>query len=369
MAALGPPIAYQPAMEQRPEDEAQAIAALKETFLGMVQTVAQQEGTAHRAVHAKGQALLRAAFRVHADLPEELAQGIFAHPGLYQAIVRFSSPPAEQLPDTVSTPRALAIKVLDVAGQRLPESLPGSSQDFLMVNGPTFSAPSPAKFLGAVKLLASTTEKMPRTKEVISTTLRGTEAALEWLGVESGKLKGLGGEPQHHPLGETYFSQVPFLYGRYIAKFSLAPRAAALQQLRDSPIEGTNDAQRTAIDEVVSAGIYDLLWDFRVQLCRDVDRMPIEDAAAVWSEQDSPWQTVASLIVPPQPAWSPEAEEQERRLAFSPWNAVAEHRPLGGVNRARREVMASSREFRSTFNRCPISEPTSLQAGTRPQES
>lgn len=366
MAAFGPPIAYDPTMEARPEDEAEAIDELKEIFLRMAATVAEQEGTAHRAVHAKGQALLRAAFRVHAELPEELAQGIFAHPGLHQAIVRFSSPPAEQLPDTVSTPRALAIKVLDVPGQRLPESLAGHSQDFLMVNGESFTAPTPAKFVGAAKLLASTTEKMPRTKEVISTTLRGTEAALEWVGLESGKLKGLGGEPQHHPLGETYFSQVPFLYGRYMAKFSLLPRAAALQRLRDAPIECSTDAQRAAIDEVTSQGLLDLVWDFRVQLCRNLDRMPIEDAATAWSERDSPWQTVASLIIPPQPAWSAEAEEQERRLAFSPWNAVVEHRPLGGVNRARREVMARSREFRSTFNGCPISEPASLQAGTRP---
>ena len=45
------------------------------------------------------------------------------------------------------------------------------------------------------------------------------------------------------------------------------------------------------------------------------------------------------------------------RLAFSPWNALAAHRPLGGINRARREVMAVSRRLRSTFNGCPLHGP------------
>jgi hypothetical protein len=354
---LPPPVVYETSMERVEDDEREAIEELKTLFATMAATVADHEGEAHRAVHAKGQALLQAAFKVHESLPAEFAHGLFAAAGLHQAIVRFSSPPAEQLPDSVSTPRALAIKVLGVQGARLPESFAGSSQDFLMVNGPTFSAPTPAKFVGPVKLLASTTEKMPRTKEVISTTLRGTGAALQAIGVPSDKLKGLGGEPQHHPLGETYFSQVPFLLGPHIAKFSLKPTSSALKALEDAPISNGTDAQREAINDLTSALGADLTWDFRVQLCRDLDRMPIEDASVPWPEDVSPWITVATLYVAPQRAWSDDAAQQERSMAFSPWNALAEHRPLGGVNRARREVMPVSRDFRSRFNHCPIHEP------------
>jgi hypothetical protein len=349
------PVLFRPSVEFIGAEENDAILELETLFLSMAHRVAQQEGVAHRAVHAKGHALVRGTFQVHGDLPPELAHGLFAKARCFEALVRFSSPPAEQLPDTVSTPRALALKVLHVEGERAAGSLPGHSQDFLMVNGPAFTAPTPAGFVGPAKLLAATTEKMPRTKTVISATLRGAEAALEAVGLQSGKLKGLGGEPQRHPLGETYFTQVPFLYGPYMAKFSLAPLSPALQALAGTAIPNEGDAQRQAIQSALASE--EALWAFNVQLCRDLERMPIEDASIAWPEEVSPWITVATLALPPQRSWSGLSEQTEKSLAFSPWNALAAHRPLGAVNRARKRVMAVSRQFRSNFNRCPITEP------------
>ncbi|GGD39185.1 catalase family protein [Pseudoxanthomonas indica] len=358
MAQVQPPIIYRPEYEQTELDEQHAIDQLIEVFSGMARTVADHEGHAHRAVHAKGQALLRGWLEVEANLPEELAQGLFAQAGGYETLIRLWSPPAEQLPDNVSTPRAIALKVIGVQGERVAGDDEAHTQDFLMVNGPAFSAPGPAGFVRSAKLLAATTEKMPRTKRVISATLRGTEAALEALGGESGKLKGLGGEPQHHPLGETFFTQVPFLYGPYMAKFSLAPLSPALLALRDQHLASTPEAQREAITEFFSTLDAPAEWELRVQLCRNLERMPIEDASVPWPEQDSPWQTVARLSIPTQTGWDGHASEvQEDSLAFAPWHALAAHRPLGAVNRARRQVMAASREFRSGFNGCPIREP------------
>lgn len=247
MSAIQPPVAYRPGLETREPNEEATVDELVDVFTRMARTVAEVEGHAYRAVHAKGHALLRGRLEIVEGLPDELAQGLFARPGSYDALVRVSSPPAEQLPDTVSTPRAIAIKALGVPGGRVPGAVGAPSQDFLMVNGPAFTAPGPAGFLGAAKLLAATTERMPRTKRAISATLRATEAALEAVGVESGKLKGLGGKPLRHPLGETYFTQVPFLYGLYIAKFSLAPVSKALRELEDRPLPADEDAQRDAI--------------------------------------------------------------------------------------------------------------------------
>lgn len=178
---------------------------------------------------------------------------------------------------------------------------------------------------------------------------------MEAVGLQSGKLKGLGGEPQRHPLGETYFTQVPFLYGPYMAKFSLAPLSPALQALAGTAIPNEGDAQRQAIQSALASE--EALWAFNVQLCRDLERMPIEDASIAWPEEVSPWITVATLALPPQRSWSGLSEQTEKSLAFSPWNALAAHRPLGAVNRARKRVMAVSRQFRSNFNRCPITEP------------
>ena len=71
-------------------------------------------------VHAKGHGLLEGELTVLADLPSELGQGVFARPGTYPVYMRFSTSPGDLLPDGVSTPRGLAIKVLEVEGARLP---------------------------------------------------------------------------------------------------------------------------------------------------------------------------------------------------------------------------------------------------------
>lgn len=363
MAPPQPPVHYRPDLEHADAEEARIIDELAQLFAGMASTVAEHEGHAYRAVHAKGHALLRARFQVLDGLPAEFSHGLFARPAAYEALVRVSSPPAEQLPDTVSTPRAIAIKVTGVDGPRVAGGGEQHSQDFLMVNAPTFSTPGLDGFLRAARLLAATTERMPRTKQAISATLRGVEAVLEAAGSDGTRLRGLGGEPQRNPLGETYFTQVPFLYGAYMAKFSLEPASPDLLAMEDQPLPAAEDAQREAIGTFFASIHAPVEWVLRAQLCRDVERMPIEDASAEWDEAESPWQPVARLRAPPQPAWDASVSAHaEDALAFSPWHALAEHRPLGAINRARRVVMAASREFRSTFNRCPIREPQRIDA-------
>ena len=358
MRPLLSPVPFHAGMEQPEADEAETIDALRDVFLDMARTVAAAEGHAHRAVHAKGQALLKGKLQIADNLPEELAHGLFAAPGAYEAVVRFSSPPAEQLPDTVSTPRAIALKILGVPGERVAESEEQQSQDFLMVNGPAFTSPGPKGFLRSTKLLAATTERMPRTKAVISAALRGGERLLEAAGGGSGKIKGMGGEPQTHPMGETFFSQVPFRFGPYVAKFCLRPVSATLQSLSGAPVENSEDSQRDAIQDALASGRTELVWELCAQLCCDEQTMPIEDASVEWPQEQSPFIAVATLHVPPQVSWDDaESPGIEDRLAFSPWHALQAHRPLGALNRARRVVMAASRAHRSQHNGCPLHEP------------
>jgi hypothetical protein len=347
-------IPYSSDVEHVAIDEAETIHTMQNVFVEMARKVAEAEGHAHRAVHAKGHALVRGKLTVLDKLPPQLAQGLFAQAGSYDVLLRWSSPPAEQLPDGVSTPRAVAMKVLDVPGERYDTARQGRSQDFLMVNGPAFSAPTPKAFLASVKLLAATTNRSETGKKVISAVMRGAEAALEAVGVESGKLKSMGGEPQHHPLGETYFSQTPYLYGGYMAKLSLAP-VAPLTSLDGAAIESDADAQRDAIARHFAGQGGE--WELRVQLNVDLDKMPIEDASVEWPQELSPFIAVARVRIEPQSSWDAASLRLEDETAFDGWNCLAAHRPLGGINRARREVMKTSREFRSSFNRCPIHEP------------
>lgn len=47
-------------------------------------------------------------------------------------------------------------------------------------------------------------------------------------------------------------------------------------------------------------------------------------------------------------------------LAFTPWHALPEHRPLGNMNRTRRVVYEMVSEFRRTTNGAGREEPTTL---------
>lgn len=364
------PVRYDPSYEQAEEDEVRTITEMQKIFVEMAQVVAEKGGHAHRAVHAKGQGLLRGYLQVLEYLPEHYAQGLFSRPARYETVVRLSSPPAEQLPDSVSTPRSIAIKILGVAGEHVPESDEQHTQDFLMVNGPAFPRPGPQGFLKDVKLLAMTTEKLPRGKEILSSVLRATEAVIEAVGGESAKIKNMGGQPETHPLGETYFTQVPFMFGPYMAKFSLAPVSLSLIALEKERLDTHDDnAQRDAVNAYFGSGLAEPAeWELRVQLCTDIKKMPVEDASVEWDQALSPYVAVARLVISSQTAWDDDhSAAQEDEMAFDPWHALVAHRPLGALNRARKVVMRASRSFRSGFNKCPIHEPSFNQNPTAPE--
>jgi hypothetical protein len=353
------PVLYSADVEKPEADEAATHDELRETLLGMSKTLLEHTGHAPRSVHAKSFGLLRGELEVLGGLPAVLAQGLFAIPGTYALVARFSTPPAEELDDRVSLPRALAVKVIGVEGERLPGSEGDTTQDFLMVNGPVFSAPDAKHFLRSLKLLAATTDKAPGGKRVLSIILRGTEKALEAVGGESATLKSMGGHPQTHPLGETFFSQVPVRFGDYIAKLSIVPVALSLTALKNQPLPaaGHADALREATDAFFAAHD-DAVWELRAQLCTDLQKMPVEDASVLWPEDDSPFVAVARIRIPRQPGWSAERSRAvDDGMSFSPWHGLAAHRPLGSVMRARRAVYPASAAFRGQANGCPMHEP------------
>ena len=152
-----------------------------------------------------------------------LAQGLFATPATYPVAMRVSTIPGDILDDNVSVPRGMALKIIGVPGERLEGSEHDATQDFVMVNGPVFAAPTGKAFLKNLKLLAGTTDKAEGAKTALSTVLQGIESLVEAFGGKSATLMQLGGHPETNPLGETYFTQAPLLYGEYIAKFALFP--------------------------------------------------------------------------------------------------------------------------------------------------
>ena len=356
------PVRYVPEVEQVQPGEAETIQQLNEAFDVILERTAEDYGHAVRSVHAKAHGVLVGELTVETGLPPELAQGLFATPGTHKVLLRLSTNAGDILPDAISLPRGLAMKVFDAEGERLPDA-EGTAQDFVMVNGKVFQAKSADKFLGNLKMLAKTTDRMEGTKKMMSAVLRGTSAALKTVGIESAAINSLGGAPNVDPIGQTYYSVTPFRYGDYIAKFSLAPATPEMKALEDVKIEidGREDAIREEVQKDMR--VIDAAWEFRVQLCRDLDTQPIEDPTVEWKEEEAPFVKVATVRAA-HPDSGDEARVQEinEESRFSIWTGLAAHQPLGNINRARKEPYRHSADFRARMNGCPYHEPSGARA-------
>ena len=358
---MAQPVRYLPDVETIKDDENGTIRQLEEQFRHIQETTSQDYKHAVRAVHAKAHGIARGTLTVEDGLPPELAQGLFARPGSYEAIARISTNPGDLLDDSISVPRGFALKVLGVEGERLPGSEGDTTQDFILVNGPAFAAPDADGFLANLKMLAKTTDTAEGAKKALSATLRTLNAGLSAVGVEAPKIQQMGGAPQVHPLGETYYSQTPFRYGDHIAKWQLTPVSPELTSLAKETVN--TSGRPDALREEVRRGLVEAggTWELRVQLNTDLDKMPVEDPTKPWDETESPFRTVATLSVPAQISWEHGASDAtDDRLSYNIWHGLAAHRPLGNINRARNDTYVESARFRGGFNRCPMHEPRSL---------
>jgi hypothetical protein len=151
------------------------------------------------------------------------------------------------------------------------------------------------------------------------------------------------------------------LYGDYIAKIGVFPTAPGLLARTGADVKNNgepNFLRNLVVDYFLqNAGS----WDLRVQLCTNLETMPIEDASVVWPETESPYLTVATISVPAQDPWTiDKIAAIDEGLSFTPWHALAAHRPLGSVNRARKSAYEMSAKFRAENQHKAIIEPHKL---------
>ncbi len=353
------PIRYRPEIEQFIEDERTYDRELTESMLQISRTVLRDTGHVRRSVHAKSHGVLRGELEVLGGLPQELAQGMFAAPARHPVILRLSTTPGDVLDDTVSTPRGLALKVLGVQGPRLPGSEGDTTQNFVLGNSPAFNARTAKDFLSNISKLAPTADKAPALKKAISAMSRTAEQALEMAGMQSTVLTTFAGQAMTHILGDSFYSQAPLLHGDYMAKLCVSPVSDNLVALNEQSVDlhGKPDGLRGLVRDFFRTE--QAVWDVRIQLCTDLDTMPIEDASVQWPQDVSPYRAVARIVVQPQDSWQPELVEAiDEGLTFSPWRGLAAHRPLGSVMRARRRAYESSARFRSEHVGRDLLEPS-----------
>ncbi len=358
MAEPRSPLRYDPSFEALLEDEDAVTAGLADTMLGISHTVARDTGRARRAVHAKCHGILVGELEVLDGLPAPLAQGLYARPGRYGVVMRFSTTPGDVLDDNVSTPRGLAVKVMGVEGERLSGAGGDATQDYVLGNSPAFNVADAKVFLKHLKVLASGTDKAEGLKKVFSTVSRTLEAGLEMVGVQSATLTTFAGQAKTHILGDSFYSQAALLHGDYVSKVCISPVSDALVALSEAKLDlhGKPDGLREAVRAFFAT--QGGAWEVRVQLCVDKDKMPVEDASVQWPEDESPYATVARITVGPQDTWSAaRVATVDDGVAFSPWNGLAAHRPLGSIMRARQAAYLRSAAFRGERNGVAVGQP------------
>lgn len=342
---------YSPSLEEIDPDESETFEKIARAFVKEGEAVKKEEGRAVRVSHAKANAGLTGELIVEDGLPEELAQGLAARPGRYEAIVRFAQGPGELLPDAISTHRGMAVKLLGVEGERIPESGEEASQDFVMeARGQAFINSDAGRFLTDLRAGVSNAPAMPdAVKGAVSKAVRVGRAGLEKVGLKSKKLEFFG-HPPLHPFAEAYFFQVPMRWGDFVGKVGFYPTEETIAGLDETSIKDRDDpnAFRSAMVEHFATGGAE--FEMRVQLATDLKTTPVEDASKEWPEDDNPYRTVARLTLPPQPAWSEERDAYLERLSFRPANSLAAHRPLGQIMRARLYVYERLAAFRQESN-------------------
>lgn len=312
-----------------------------------------------RDAHAKSHGVLRGELQIYTDLPEPLAQGLFKTPTTYSVIIRFSTAPGAIGPDGQPTFRGMALKVVGVPGTKfLPDQADALTQDFLLVNHPVIPTGTVETYLKAQLKQEQAADTPPVLQKAKSQLVTGVHKALDAVGVELEPADPLGtGKPNTHILGETFFSMAALRYGDYIAKLSAKPISEAVRALQGQEIDSSNDS---ALRDLVVAffASQGAEYELGAQLCTDLETMPIEDGSVEWPQDQSPYQPIAKLVIPPQAAYSPARRVYvDDVLTFNPFHCLPEHRPLGNIMRIRRLAYDASSQYRHQMNAQPRVEP------------
>jgi hypothetical protein len=361
-------VPYSDEIEKPPPDEDELIDSIVQA-LGRANGLAYKRyGHGVRDQHAKSHGVLRGELTVYPDLPPEFRQGLFATPSTYPVIARISTAGGEIRSDQVHLLRGMAIKVLGVHGPKVLSEDDGVAQDFLLVNKPTIAFGDVRAYRDAMPLVATLAKAPDIALKVTGVLARAVARVLNTVHVAPPKPVEVFAVPNNHILGQTFHTMGALRYGDYIAKLSAAPFSESVRALVDRPVEGElgDDALRKLVVDFFASNSAE--YELRGQLCRDLTVMPVEDASKLWPDSTSPHhpiasphQPIAKITFPAQNADSPARRAYaDDVLSFNPWHALADHRPLGSINRVRIKAYEASTAFRHKMNDTPRVEPRDI---------
>jgi hypothetical protein len=264
------------------------------------------------------------------ELPESLQTGLFKGGRTFKAWVRFSNASQDITADYKRGVRGMAIKVLQAGEDPLQEDQYGQTQDFLLTTNKFI-------FPGTVK------EYLQSLKGLFENSLYLGLIFLNpfnWPGIMT-LLRAMIRVP--NILGENFYSATPYLFGEGKAvKWQARPLEPASTRMPETPHP---DFLTHQLVKDLSKGAF--TFGLFIQQQEDPVRQPIEDPSIEWK---TPLIQVATLTILQQDFDTTVRKQQAEKMSFSPWHALAQHRPLGGINRVRKSVYEQLSRLRNEHN-------------------
>lgn len=338
-------------VEEVPIGEGTAIESMIETLQGQLREKYLNRGThARRDAHPKTTGLVRARFIVDPNCPSELRYGILdGRAKEFAALVRFSNGFPKVRSDLIPDVRGMAIKLPDVKEGLVA----GGGQDFLLATAEAFFGRSAVDFADFVPV-AESNLKVAR-YFLRRGRLRGGFRLVQSMTTPAS------------PLGLHYFSQTPYLLGPHVVKYSARPTiprsskhdpwylrpvlrtvlswlAFGLSFLNFSALFPDTFLFRSLKGDLDRGPVE---FEFFVQVWPDLATLPtwaVEDPTRAWPFA---WTKVATLVLSPEESGLESGLTRAEPMTFQPWHALEEHRPLGGINRARGRIYKTMSTFRN----------------------
>lgn len=293
------------------------------------------QATVKRPVFLKPHGCAKARFTVEGDLPEALKVGLFAKGSTHDAWVRSSSDTIPSTPDQGKSTVGFAVKVLNVEGAKILAGEEGAgTQDFLTQNHHVFFVDKAKDFLEFTEAaFAGKLNEYFAAHPVTKKTLDDMDKDVE------------------NVLGQTYWSTLPSRFGDHdYAKYVVKPCAPLAAEPSPAQAPATRNYLRQRL--VRDLGAADACFELFVQLRGGNEAFPLDAGTVEWTSEA---QKVATITVPKQELAANDASCEN--MSFNAWHSLAEHRPVGSVQKARGIIYKYFADLRRTRNNVPLGEP------------
>lgn len=335
----------QPAEEKIDPDEEESLDKIVDLMADQMRG-RFKPGAYERGGNTKTHGIVRATVTIGDDLPEYCRKGIFANPASYPAYVRYSGP-GPDIPADINDVgfMSMAVKLMGVPGKKLMEE-EKFTQDFITTSGgQTFVTPDTRENakLQYWSLVDMTLYYFLNPKDT---------HLLDFF------MQSLWNQTQYNPLGQNYWSCVPYLLGEGQAmQYSFVPKTKVDKKIPGLPF-GKVPFNYLRDNLITTLDKKDVEFDLMIQIQTDPHLMPIENGAVRWPEKLSPLIPAATVHIPKQHYNHEALSEFAKRLKMNPWHCLPEHRPLGNLNRARFRMYFDLSKFRQEMNQTTHLEPT-----------